>query len=688
MNPTNISYSSTPTNSTITLTFPSAPSTVTEPTILKTDGTTINISDIKVISKQVIITIQQVLSFDDSISIISDENFFPSFKAQYFIGGKGPNKIDADIILNKEYKDNILIFANEGDDYIYSSKYYPSTITPGEGSDIITVSHPNTTMYLTESTNKQDIVIVPSTISQINNITKIYDFDLSSTAKTKSTNDTLSLPSTQIAKNTKLQDGIDIGSIEKHTITNGVVSFPQNIITTQELYQDAIDYLYLNLNLNETVVFDVAISNYHIGTTLYQKGSSPYDSKIIQLEQLSNITLGKTTGYNTLVITDKISPIITNMTYTKKNFSFQFNEDISNLKYLKNSIEIKKNNTIDIKNFKVSTSKNNLIFSEKKSNYKLSDYFQITFNPDTTITDKQKNVSDFSFNDETPYTFIIGSQDAFTANYASNTNPLQIYANKNNDTITGSAFDDIIYGDAGNDTLTGGAGNDTLNGGAGNDTLDGGTGQNILIGGAGNDTYIINDSNDVVIEYESNTGIDTVIIKASSYVLADNIENVIIDTKDVILTGNNSNNIFYSSTNNDTIDGSAGINTISYENAKAAVNVNLSLNIAQDTLMGTDTLSNIQNLIGSDFDDTLQGSQGTANTLSGLDGIDTFFINDDLDTITDFDALIDKIVLDQTQFTDILLVNFSNQKLSYDGVDILTLTGVNTLVVADVVSLA
>lgn len=89
MNPTNIYYTSTPTSSKITLIFPSPLGTITEPTILKADGTTINISNMKTTGNIVEIDILQVLSFEDSISILSDKNFSSSTKAQYFIGGKG-----------------------------------------------------------------------------------------------------------------------------------------------------------------------------------------------------------------------------------------------------------------------------------------------------------------------------------------------------------------------------------------------------------------------------------------------------------------------------------------------------------------------------------------------------------------------------------------------------------------------
>jgi len=56
-----------------------------------------------------------------------------------------------------------------------------------------------------------------------------------------------------------------------------------------------------------------------------------------------------------------------------------------------------------------------------------------------------------------------------------------------NDSITGGAGNDSLNGGDGNDILTGNAGNDSLNGGAGNDTLLGGAGGDNLFGGAGDD---------------------------------------------------------------------------------------------------------------------------------------------------------------------------------------------------------
>ena len=690
MHPTSIYYTSTPTSSKITLIFPSPLGAVTQPTILKADGTKINISNLIVTGNTVTIEILQVLSFEDSISILSDGNFSSSTKAQYFIGGKGPNQIDANSLVNSQYKENILVFANEADDNITLSNYYKTTAYAGDGKDTIIVNNPNTTLHLSEIVKKQDTVIIPSSITNESGITKIIDFDLTGSKKLALQNDILSLPSTTIAKNTKKEvNGIDVGTIKSHTIKDGVVTFLSNDITNQEIYQDAIDYLNLNLNQNETVLFNTNIANYHTGVTVFQKGTSVYDSKTIQLEGLSNITLGKKAGQNILTLTDKMPPEISSSSYTKKSLSLNFTEAISKLNYPKNSIKITKNDTETISKFSAKTSKNSIIFSEKKANYKTADFFQINFDKDTNIVDKQKNISYFaSYKEDIVYTFVIGSEDSFTKSYSSHENPLQIFGNKNNDSITGSAFDDIIYGGAGADILKGGAGNDTLDGGAGDDTLDGGAGENVLLGGAGNDTYIVNNKNDIVVELATNTGVDTVIVNISEYTVPDNIEEIYIGTKDIIIKGNKQDNIFYSSENDDNIDAKDGNNTISYKDAKKGVDVNLSLKDQQDTLMGKDTLKNFKNLIASDFDDKLEGEKGAANNLTGLKGKDTFFINDSLDTITDFNKFEDKIVLDNPLFTDITKVTFVDQKLKYDGANIVTLTGVNTLVVADVVTLA
>jgi Ca2+-binding RTX toxin-like protein len=89
-----------------------------------------------------------------------------------------------------------------------------------------------------------------------------------------------------------------------------------------------------------------------------------------------------------------------------------------------------------------------------------------------------------------------------------------------------------------------------------------------------------------------------------------------------ILRGNAGNDILEGGVGNDTINGGVGIDTASYSTATAAVTVNLGLASAQTSGgAGIDTLSAIENLLGSNFNDTLLGNSG-ANNLNGAGGAD------------------------------------------------------------------
>jgi Ca2+-binding RTX toxin-like protein len=89
------------------------------------------------------------------------------------------------------------------------------------------------------------------------------------------------------------------------------------------------------------------------------------------------------------------------------------------------------------------------------------------------------------------------------------------------------------------------------------------------------------------------------------------------------VTGSNFNDNISGNSGNNTLNGGAGIDTVSYLNAGAAVSVSLSIAAAQNTLgAGTDTLSNFENLTGSNFADTLTGN-GVNNVLVGGLGNDS-----------------------------------------------------------------
>ena len=132
-----------------------------------------------------------------------------------------------------------------------------------------------------------------------------------------------------------------------------------------------------------------------------------------------------------------------------------------------------------------------------------------------------------------------------------------------------------IFGTGGGDTLAGmnarassGVLDDILMGGDGGDSLSGGVGDDALRGAVGNDTLRGGDGND-------------------------------------------------------DLDGGTGIDTATYSDATAGVTVSLGTGFRQDTVgAGSDSVRNIENLVGSDFADKLTGN-GYANTLTGGLGNDT-----------------------------------------------------------------
>lgn len=171
------------------------------------------------------------------------------------------------------------------------------------------------------------------------------------------------------------------------------------------------------------------------------------------------------------------------------------------------------------------------------------------------------------------------------------------------ESLTGSAFDDVLLGnDAGN-------------------VIDGGAGSDMLIGGLGNDVYSIDRSTDQVIE-DATGGTDTV-RSTISHVLGANLENLmLLGSGNISATGNASNNVLTGNGGSNRFDGAGGIDTVSYLAARSAVMVGLDRVGAQSTGAGIDTLVSIENLTGSNYNDTLHGSLGT-NVLNGGNGIDT-----------------------------------------------------------------
>jgi Ca2+-binding RTX toxin-like protein len=205
-------------------------------------------------------------------------------------------------------------------------------------------------------------------------------------------------------------------------------------------------------------------------------------------------------------------------------------------------------------------------------------------------------------------------------------NDVMITGNALNNDIAGSAGADTLSGGDGQDSLSGGAGDDSLYGGAGHDTLSGGSGADHMAGGDGNDVYIVDHAGDTVVEL-AGQGIDQVYVSVSSFTLADTLENLTFQGYGAFQgTGNDSANVIYGGSGNDTLSGLGGDDEIRAGS-------------------GNDIVS------GGAGDDLVVGGSG-ADVMTGGSGADLFRISSyesgvgtAADRITDFVSGEDRIDL-------------------------------------------
>ena len=199
--------------------------------------------------------------------------------------------------------------------------------------------------------------------------------------------------------------------------------------------------------------------------------------------------------------------------------------------------------------------------------------------------------------------------------------------NVDNDDIHGQGGNDRIAGVGGDDTLTGDEGADTLSGGAGDDSLVGGPGADSIDGGDGDDTasYIDSDASVGVnlkdgVGSGGHAGGDT-LINIENIVGSNHGDTLAGDGRDNVLDGGDGDDVLNGGAGADSLVGGHGSDTSSYAGSDAAVNVDLETGINGGGHAEGDTLSGVENLIGSDHGDTLTGDGGD-NMLDGGDGND------------------------------------------------------------------
>lgn len=268
---------------------------------------------------------------------------------------------------------------------------------------------------------------------------------------------------------------------------------------------------------------------------------------------------------------------------------------------------------------------------------------------------------------------IDGAGGSDTISYASATGPKSVIlggANSDGDTLTsvenmiGTVYGDLLFGDGADNVIDGGSGNDTLDGsahGINGDTLSYATATAAVTaslatgtasGGGGSDTFTSFENltgsayddnlagNGGANRLDGGTGTDTVTYAAAASAVAvtingigtlgdaagdvlSSIENLVGSAFGDILVGSNQANFIDGGLGNDTMDGGAGTDTVTYAAAASAVSVDLSmLGINATGGLGSDSLINFENIVGTAFNDTLTGDGGS-NVIEGGAGVDS-----------------------------------------------------------------
>ena len=161
---------------------------------------------------------------------------------------------------------------------------------------------------------------------------------------------------------------------------------------------------------------------------------------------------------------------------------------------------------------------------------------------------------------------------------------------------------------AGDDTFTGGAEFDVIDAGPGNDTVQGGPGDDFILGNQTSNSLRGNDGDDTLI---GSAGADSLFGGLGSDILAgDSYSSPPPAGVDDAAIGNGAgNDLLAGGKGNDTLIGGGGIDTATYATADGKVIVNLTTGLSSGA-DGADTLSGIENLVGSAFSDELTGNAG------------------------------------------------------------------------------
>jgi Ca2+-binding RTX toxin-like protein len=202
--------------------------------------------------------------------------------------------------------------------------------------------------------------------------------------------------------------------------------------------------------------------------------------------------------------------------------------------------------------------------------------------------------------------------------------------------IQGSDFDDDLTGSSGADFLSGGNGDDDLSGSGGDDTLRGDAGADDLNGGGGTDTASYNASNAAVTinlqtgsftgghaEGDTVTSIERILgSRHDDSITGDGSANILDGERgDDTIDGGGGNDILRGAAGSDDLDGGTGVDWSYYNSSSAAISIRLDQAVQSGGDAEGDTLTSIERIFGSRYDDVIIGDSGN-NLLQGHHGDD------------------------------------------------------------------
>ena len=236
-----------------------------------------------------------------------------------------------------------------------------------------------------------------------------------------------------------------------------------------------------------------------------------------------------------------------------------------------------------------------------------------------------------------------------------------------NISIARGAVIENAIGGSGADKLIGNAVNNTLDGGLGNDVLIGGAGADSLIGGGGTDTADYSTATGGVTVFLGGPQLNTGDATGDSYSSIENIggtnfadilggdagNNTVSgnDGNDWLfgsggldnLQGGNGNDVLEGGAAADVLDGGAGTDVASYRNSTGGITLDLITPGNSSGDAAGDTLTGVENIWGTAFNDTIRsnisgggqvyGFEGN-DILAGSSGNDVFYGGTGADTIT------------------------------------------------------